>query len=181
MHLLRFLVAFFATSTLILTAGVSGAAANHEQFGVCHRTEGVNAFVYISPDQSSSHLNDEEIGHPGDRAATEAEFLAGECFADQPTEVPTEVPTEEPTSTPVTPTATVPGPTATLAPGVTPTATPVTPTVTPVTPVNVLPSTGSSDNGSGPGSTGVLLLVAGTSLLLAGAALTVQRSKTRQG
>lgn len=85
----RSIMAVFAAMALVVSAFIAvatPASANHEDFGVCHRTEGANPFVYISPDQSSSHLDSEENpeqGHEGDRAATEAEFEAGECFADE--------------------------------------------------------------------------------------------------
>jgi hypothetical protein len=162
--------------SLLASAGPASAQAD-PGFGICHATEAEgNPYVYIEPDDASyaSHLAHFGV-EGGDRFATEEEFEAGECFADEEptaTDVPataTDVPATA-TDVPVEPTATTaPGePTATTAPG--------QPEPTDV-PVQTLPETGVTPSDSSRNAALVISVLA--AVLLLGTA-TVVGSRSRR-
>lgn len=90
---LRWLVAM-AVLMLGLVGFASTASAEHQENGVCHAL-GNGEFQYIEPAEVSGHLDDNEDpvnpggqSHEDDRAATEEEFEAEECLADEPEPTP---------------------------------------------------------------------------------------------
>lgn len=93
-RLFTMLVMFLGVASMMAFSAGS-ASANHREFGACHATgSATNPFVYISPDMSSGHLNNDESpqgsAHEDDRAATEDELDAKACSVETNTDTTTD-------------------------------------------------------------------------------------------